>query len=264
MSEERGNLVICEWPAPGIAVLTLNRQDARNALSRALVAELRRWAEVLSTDDGLRAVVLTSAGERAFCAGADLIERQTMTAVERTAHTEAISDAVEAIAALPVPVIGAIRGFALAGGAELALACDIRFGEPNTVLGFPEVKIGIFPGAGGVVRLPRLIGASAANDLLFTGRKVLADEAYRLGLLDVIVGPGATFDQALARAHEIAANAPLAVRAVKAALRDSAGLPVEQATEAVGRHRRPLDDTADYQEGLSAFADKRAPCFEGR
>jgi len=261
---EGGSLVFCDWPEPGIAVLTLNRPKARNALSGALVAELHDWSNRLATDDGLRAVVITGAGDRAFCAGADLIERQTMTGAERTAHTEAIAAAVEAVAALPMPVIGALRGFALAGGAELALACDLRIGEPNTVMGFPEVKIGIFPGAGGVVRLPRLIGASAANDLLFTGRHVDADEAYRLGLLDEIVESDTVLNRALERAREIAANAPLAVRAVKAALRASAGLELEQANEIVSRFRRPLDATADYQEGLAAFAEKRPPRFTGR
>jgi enoyl-CoA hydratase/carnithine racemase len=264
VTKNSGDLVLCDWPEAGIAVLTLNRPRARNALSRALVAELHEWASCLAEDDGLRAVVITGVGDRAFCAGADLIERQTVTAAERTAHTEAISAAVEAMAALPVPVIGAIRGFALAGGAELALACDLRIGDPSTVMGFPEVKIGIFPGAGGVVRLPRLIGVSAANDLLFTGRQVGADEASRLGLLDYVVASGSTLERALAKAREIAANAPLAIRAVKAALRESAGLPVDQANEVVGRHRRPLDATADYQEGLAAFAEKRIPRFTGR
>jgi enoyl-CoA hydratase/carnithine racemase len=259
-----GSLVICDWPELGIAVVALNRPKARNALSSALVADLHDRSNRLTTDDSLRAVVITGAGDRAFCSGADLIERQTMTAAGRTAHTGAIAAAIEAVAALPVPVIGALRGFALAGGAELALACDLRIGEPNTVMGFPEVKIGIFPGAGGVVRLPRLIGASVANELLFTGRQVAADEAYRLGLLDEIVQSDTVLDRALGIARQIAANAPLAVRAVKAALHESAGLPLDQANEIVGGYRRPLDATADYQEGLAAFAENRPPRFTGR
>jgi enoyl-CoA hydratase/carnithine racemase len=256
-------LVLGERPAAGIARIDLNRPDARNALSRALVAELRIVVETLSTDTGLRAVIVASSNERAFCAGADLIERGTMTAAERTAHTGAIKAAVDEIAALPVPAIAAIDGFALAGGAELALACDLRIGTPRAVLGLPEVKIGIFPGAGGVARLPRLIGASLANDLLFTGRQVDAEEALRIGLLDRVVPAGELADVALAKAAEIAANAPLAVRALKRALRDADGLPLAASLAAINRHRRPLDETADYAEGLAAFAEKRKPVFRG-
>jgi methylglutaconyl-CoA hydratase len=264
MSEPTEPLVRVDRGEPGIAVVTLNRPAARNALSRALVAELNLRVTELSLDDHLRAVILTGEGERAFCAGADLIERQSMSADERTAHMEAILTTVEAVAAMPVPVIGAIHGYALAGGAELALACDVRIGTTESVLGFPEVKIGIFPGAGGVVRLPRLIGVSAASDLLFTGRQVTADEAVRLGLLDALVPVDELMAAAMARAEAIAANAPLAVRAVKQALRESDGLPVAQANHVVGRRRRPLDATADYTEGLAAFAEKRPPRFTGR
>lgn len=259
-----GSLVIVERDSLGIATVALNRPSARNALSRELVAELRSIVDDLNVDEGLRAVILTGVGEHAFCAGADLVERQTMSAEERTAHTEAILDVVERLAALPVPVIGAVNGYALAGGAELALACDIRIGAPDTMFGFPEVRIGIFPGGGGVVRLPRLIGVSTANDLLFTGRQVHAEEAMRLGLIDALVPAEELLVTARAKSEEIAANAPLAIRALKRALRDADGLPLAQAHAAVGHHRRPLDSTSDYAEGLAAFAEKRAPRFSGR
>jgi enoyl-CoA hydratase/carnithine racemase len=259
-----GQLMIVERDPAGIATVALNRPEARNALNRALVAELRGVVERLAADDGLRAVILTGMGDRAFCAGADLVERRTMTADQRTATTEGILDVVNGFAGLPVPVIGALNGFALAGGAELALACDLRFGVPETAVGFPEVKIGIFPGAGGVARLPRLIGPSAAADLLFTGRQVRADEAFRLGLIDALVPADELLLAARATAEAIAENAPLAVRALKLAMRESEGLPLDQALTAIGRHRRPLDATRDYAEGLAAFAEKRAPRFEGR
>jgi enoyl-CoA hydratase len=222
LNDQAGPLVLLEQ-REGVATVTLNRPRARNALSRALAAELRATLDGLAADDGLRAVVVTGEGERAFSAGADLTERQTMTPAERTAHTAEIFAAVEALAQIPVPTIAAIRGYALAGGAELVLACDLRVAADDAVFGFPEVKIGIFPGAGGVVRLPRLIGPSAARELLFTGRQVGAADAYRLGLIDYMVPEDEVLPTAHALAADIAANAPLAVRAVKRALRDAAG-----------------------------------------
>ncbi len=257
------NLILLERGDDGIALLTLNRPDARNALSRALVADLGALIDELAGDRDLRVLIIAGAGERAFCAGADLIERTTMSTRERTAHTAAILGVIEKIAALPIPVIAAISGYALAGGSELALACDFRVGATDSVMGFPEVKIGIFPGAGGVARLPRLVGASAANDLLMTGRQVKSDEAFRLGLLDQIVEPGQVIPAAHSKAAEIAEAAPLAVRAIKAALRESDGLPISGANAVIAKHRLPLDDTADYAEGLTAFAEKRKPRFTG-
>ena len=246
-----------------IATVTLNRLASRNALSRRLTSELLVTLEDLAGDAALRALIITGAGERAFCAGADLLERQSMTPAELTAHTAMINRAADALAAFPVPTIAAIRGYALAGGAELAIACDLRVAGEDAVLGYPEVKIGVFPGAGGVVRLPRLVGAGVARDLLYSGRQVRAEEALRLGLIDRLVPSDEVLLAAQALAEEIAANAPLAIRALKRALVESAGLPETQAHAVVGRHRQPLDATADYREGLSAFAERRRPAFRG-
>ena len=247
-----------------IATLTLNRPEALNAISRRLAAELLATCAALSGREDVRAVIVTGAGERAFCAGADLKERRLLAPDERTAHTVAIEAAAEALAALPMPTIAAVRGFALAGGAELAIACDLRVAADNATFGFPEVKIGIFPGAGGALRLPRLVGGGAAYDLLFTGRNVAADEAFRLLLVDRLVPAASVLKTATALATSIAANAPLAVRAVKRAVEAGHARPPDEARRAVNALRAALDATADYEEGLAAFAERRSPRFTGR
>ncbi|MFM9105280.1 MAG: enoyl-CoA hydratase/isomerase family protein [Chloroflexota bacterium] len=248
----------------GVVRVELNRPEARNAISRVMASEIARLCLALAGDAGVRALVLSGAGGKAFCAGADLRERQHLTPSERTAHTVAIEAAAEAIAALPFPTIAAVHGFALAGGCELAVACDLRVAGRGAVFGLPEVKIGIFPGAGGVHRLPHLIGLGAARDLLFTGRQAPAAEAFRLGLVDRLVDDDLVMDAALDLAAQIATNAPLGVRAVKLALRQSQGMGIEDARLAVNALRAPLDATDDYQEGLAAFAEKRSPRFRGR
>lgn len=246
-----------------IAILTLDRPQSRNALSLRLLSMLMTELGALGADPALRCLVITGAGEKAFCAGADLKERLALTTDQRTVHTSAINDVALVIEQFPVPVIAAIRGFALAGGAELATACDLRVISDDGVIGFPEVRIGVFPGAGGVIRLPRLIGAGRARDLLFTGRRVDAAESLAMGLVDRVVASKEVLATALALAAEIATAAPLAVRAMKQALNDTAGLPTADAGSMVSRLRVPLDATRDYDEGLRAFAERRPPTFTG-
>ncbi len=249
--------------ADGIATVTLNRPHALNAINRELAAALSATCGSLRERDDVRIVIVTGAGERAFCAGADLRERGSMTAAERNAHRSSIEAAAEDLAQLPMPTIAAVRGYALAGGTELAIACDLRVAGTDATFGVPEVKIGIFPGAGGVLRLPPLVGLGTARDLLFTGRQVSAEEAFRIGLVTRLVEPEDALPTALGLASQIAANAPLALRAVKDALRVSVGLPGPEARLAVNERRMALDDTSDYEEGLRAFAEKRQPRFTG-
>jgi methylglutaconyl-CoA hydratase len=247
-----------------VATLTLNRPEALNAISRQLAAELLATCNALADRDDVWVVIVTGAGDRAFCAGADLKERRMLSPQERSAHTADIEAAAEALAALPMPTIAAVRGFALAGGSELAIACDLRIAAQDAMLGFPEVKIGIFPGAGGALRLPRIVGGGTARDLLFTGRRVTAEEALRLRLVDRLVPAESVLESAGELAGSIAANAPLAVRAVKRALEVSHGSSFEDARRAVNALRAALDNTEDYEEGLTAFAERRPPRFTGR
>lgn len=263
-STTSGLVALIDKPSPGIAVVTLNRPEVRNALSIALLERLLDVLSALSEDRSLRALILTGAGERAFCAGADLHERRSLAPDDRTKHTEMINSLADAIALFPVPTIAAIHGYALAGGFELALACDLRVASDDAVFGLPEVKIGIFPGAGGLVRLPRLAGISTAKDLIFTGRQVPAEEAFELGLVDRVVSTDEVMPTALHLAELISANAPLAVRAAKQALWESEGLPDRAAHRIVNQHRRTLDVTSDYGEGLAAFAERRKPRFSGK
>lgn len=250
--------------AEHIATVTLNRPEARNALGRALVSEFRAALASLANEGSLRALIV--AGTRAssaFCAGADLVERTTMTPAERVDHLHAIAAVCEELAAFPTPVIAAVHGYALGGGTEVALSCDIRIAADNAVFGMPEVSVGLIPGAGGVTRLPKLIGPGRARDLMFSGRRIDAAEADRIGLVEQVV-PLAELDSVVqARAEKIAANAPLAVRALKRALLASDNLPLAEATAAVLAERKPLDQTRDYLEGMTAFAEKRKPRYTG-
>ena len=250
--------------AQQIATITLNRPEARNALGRSLVAELRATLADLAGDASLRAVIV--AGTRAssaFCAGADLVERTTMSAEERLDHLKAIAAVCEELAAFPTPVIAAVHGYALGGGTEVALSCDIRLAADNAVFGMPEVSVGLIPGAGGVTRLPKLVGPGRARELMFSGRRFDAVEAERIGLVERVV-PLADLDSvARTLAEHIAANAPLAVRALKRALLASDNLPLAEATAAVLAERMPLDQTRDYVEGMTAFSEKRKPRYTG-
>jgi enoyl-CoA hydratase/carnithine racemase len=247
----------------GLATLTLNRPTALNALSRELGALLVARLRELRERADVRVVVVRGAGERAFCTGADLKERASLTPEERGGHTGTIAAAADLLAALPVPTIAAIRGYALAGGLELALACDIRIATDDAIFGLTEVRIGIFPGAGGPVRLPRVVGPGKAREMIFSGRRIDAAEALACGLVERVV-PVATFDEAVATlAGEIRDAAPLAVRAVKRVLDQALEVPLPAAMAYAEALRRPLDATRDYTEGLAAFAERRKPNFTG-
>lgn len=247
-----------------LALLTLDRADAMNAMGRQFAADLEQAVADLRTAPAVRAVIVTGAGDRAFSVGADIKERAALSADERWAHAQRLSRAFDAIEALPAPVIAAVNGYALGGGTELALACDLRIASERAELGLTEVRIGVFPGAGGPVRLVRLVGKGRAKLVCLTGRRFPAAEAARLGLVDLVVPHERLMAEARALAGEIAANGPLAVQAVKRLINAAAETDLATALELSRALRRPLDDTQDMREGARAFAEKRPPRFQGR
>jgi enoyl-CoA hydratase/carnithine racemase len=250
------------------AFVTLNRPQAANALSRDLVSTLARtFAELAAEMAGggdLRAVVLTGAGDKAFCAGADLKERRTWTLDDTRVFLGEINAFMDAVAAFPRPVIAAVNGLALGGGFELALACDLRIAADTAELGLPEVRLGIMPGAGGTQRLARIAGVAVAKELTLTGRRIGASRARELGIVSEVAAAGALADASARLAAEIGGAAPLALAAAKRAIDEGAartlaeGLAIERAC-----YEQVLT-TDDRNEGLNAFIEKRAPDFKGR
>jgi enoyl-CoA hydratase/carnithine racemase len=247
-----------------VRLLTIDGEAKRNVLSMGLVAELAGEAGRAIEDAAVRAVVLTGAGDKAFCAGADLKERSAWSDDDVRRWLRALREGLRAVERSPKPWIAAVNGLALGGGCELALACDLRVVDPAAALALTEVRIGVLPGGGGCVRLARLIGLSRARDLVLTGRRVAADEALQLGLANRVSPPGGSVGAAIALALEIAGNAPVAVAAAKGALEEAWDLDLEAALDREHAwYERPLA-TEDRREGLRAFAEKRAPVWRGR
>jgi len=235
-----------------------------NAMNGALIEALWRRAQELAVDPNIRVVLITGAGDKAFSAGADLKARHTMTYEERRAFSHAVSRAVNAVEALPMPVIAAINGYCLAGGLELALACDIRIAAEHATFGLPEIRLGGFPGAGGAVRLPRLITKGRAKELLFTGKRISAREAERIGLVERVVPFGELMDEAMDLAEQLASLSPQALRSVKRVVDATADGDLSAALAFSQAYRDPLQGTKDQDEGIAAFVEKREPTFKGQ
>jgi enoyl-CoA hydratase/carnithine racemase len=248
-----------------VAILTLSRPAQRNALSRALVAALGRAGEQISKDASLRAVIITGAGDRAFCAGADLKERAQMSTHEVLQQLRSYRTELAWIDPCPVPVIAAINGAALGGGLELALLCDLRVAASHAELGFPETSLGIIPGAEGTQRLPRLIGEARAKELILLGRRVNAGDAAALGLIHRVTPAGADLLEDVWRwIQPIREGAPLAQRAALGAIDAARDLPVAAGSVREVELYEKLLSSEDRSEGLRAFAEKRKPTFQGR
>jgi enoyl-CoA hydratase/carnithine racemase len=244
-----------------IGEVVLDRPAAMNALSTAMLAELTSHFTALAADRGVTVVIVSAAGERAFCAGADLKERAAMSDAQIMAQRPAFRAAFRALLALPQPAIAAVHGFALGGGCELALSCDVIVADETAVLGLPEATVGLVPGCGGTQLLARRVGPGRAAELIFSGRLVKGAEAAAMGLADRLVPAGHARQIAFELGRQMAANSPIAVRAAKRALRGGADLPLAAALDVEDAAWRKAAASADRREGIAAFAEKRRPVW---
>jgi enoyl-CoA hydratase/carnithine racemase len=249
--------------APHVAELVLDRPEAFNAISTDMASAIAAATAKLAADSDVRAVVLSSSSEKAFCVGADLKERNSFTDDDLRRQRPIARAAYTGVLDLPMPVIAAVQGYAMGGGCELALSCDLTVVDETAVLGLPEVSVGVIPGGGGTQLLARRIGWSRAADLIFTARRISAAEAYRLGLADRLVPEGRALTSAFELATQIAANSPVGVRSAKRAMRLGldvallAGLDIEDAAW------RTTAFSGDRREGVAAFNEKRTPNWPG-
>ncbi|SDE54019.1 Enoyl-CoA hydratase/carnithine racemase [Priestia aryabhattai B8W22] len=253
-----------EKQSNGIAVITLYRPEAANALSKQMLKELQTIIYELKHNPDIRVVILTGAGEKAFCAGADLKERKGMSENEVKQAVRFIHLIVNEVALLPQPVIAAINGVAFGGGLELALACDLRIGALEAKVGLTETSLGIIPGAGGTQRLPRLIGSGKAKEIIFSAKRLTAEEAESIGILEYVVPREKLIQKAHEIAETMAKNAPLALIQSKIAI--NSGMEVDLCTglKLEELAYNALISTEDRLEGLRAFTEKRSPQYKGQ
>ncbi len=245
-----------------VAVVSVDRQDALNALDVATLIELRDRLDELSRDDGTRAIVLTGSGEKAFVAGADIKYMSGLDVEQAKEWGELGHEAGRLLETMPKPTIAAVNGFALGGGCELALACDIRYAASTAKLGQPEVNLGIIPGWGGTQRLARVCGIGVAKELIFTGRIVDADEALRIGLVNGVHDP--VLEKARETASLLASKSPISLRLMKELANRALGGDHGANLEAESGMFGELFSSEDAKEGLTAFVEKREPRFVGR
>ncbi|MGI5470563.1 enoyl-CoA hydratase/isomerase family protein [Streptomyces sp. CA-132043] len=246
-----------------VAELAMDRPKAMNAVSTAMARSLTAACDALAADRSVRAVVLTSTHDRAFCVGADLKERNSFTDADLMRQRPYTRAAYTGVLELPMPTIAAVHGFALGGGFELALSCDLIVADPTAVVGLPEVSVGVIPGGGGTQLLPRRVGAARAAELVFTARRVEAAEAAELGLVDQLAGAGEDRTEALELAARIARNSPVGLRAAKRAMRLGHGLDLRTGLDLEDGAWRSVAFSGDRAEGVAAFNEKRTPDWPG-
>jgi enoyl-CoA hydratase len=251
-------------PRGDVVVITLNRPEKLNALNDTVISELDRAFRAVDLDSAIRGVILTAAGPKAFVAGADIADLVRQGPFDGKARAMVGQAVFRRIEQLGKPVIAAVNGFALGGGCELAMACHLRVASENAKFGQPEVKLGIGPGYGGTVRLPRIVGKGRALELLLTGQTIDAQEAYRIGLVNRVVPAAELFAETDKLLRSILDNGPLAVRLVLEAVDAGLEMSAEDAHLLEANHFGLLASTHDMREGMTAFLEKRKASFTGR
>lgn len=240
-----------------VAIATVNRPKALNALNSEVLNDLNTLLDEIAADPEIRVLVLTGSGEKAFVAGADIGEMSTLTKAEGEAFGKKGNDVFRKLETLPIPAIAAVNGYALGGGCELAMACDIRLCSDMAVFGQPETGLGITPGFGGTQRLARLVGPGMAKQLIYSARNIKADEALRIGLCNAVYPAEELMPAAEKLAETIAKNAPIAVRACKKAINEGLEMPMDEAVALEEKLFGSCFETADQKEGMQAFLEKR-------
>ncbi len=261
--EDKGTSLLVERRDDGIIIITINRPERRNALDRPTLAAGRTLIRDIQYDRSARVLIVTGAGDKAFCAGADLKEREHMTMVEVRQYIRYIRDTFTEMESLPIPVIAAINGVSMGGGTEMALACDLRIASPNAKIALNETSLAIIPGGGGTVRLPRLIGRGRAKDMIMTARWVEAEEALAIGLINRIAPKGKLMETTIEVAEQIIKNGPIAITQAKYVINRGLEMSLEEALQLESDAYEVTIPTKDRVEALEAFKEKRKPQFKG-
>lgn len=239
-----------------IAIITVDREKALNALNKQALQEIIAAADMVNPDE-VRCVIITGAGKKAFVAGADIREMKDISQEEGRELAILGNACMRAVETIPVPTIAAVNGYALGGGCELACACDIRIGSENAVFGQPETGIGITPLFGGTQRLPRIVGLGKAKEIIFSGLRIDAQESKRIGLLNEVYSIEELMDKAMEMARKITANAPIGVRRAKAAINEGMQVGIEEAMQIEIGHAAVCFGTQDQHNAMNAFVEKR-------
>lgn len=247
-----------------VAIVTLNRPESLNAFNYQMLVELDEVVGKLEEDSETHVVIFTGAGEKAFSSGADLKERRTLTDVQVRRNVRKIREVFQRVADLPQPTIAAINGYAFGGGMELALACDFRIAIKGISLGLTETSWAIIPGGGGTQRLPRLIGEAKAKELIFTAKKLTAEEALNYGIVMKVTEKDQLLNECLLLADVMLQNGPIALRQAKLAINRGMEKSLKEGLEEEGKAYEATIDTEDRLEALKAFQEKRKPIFKGK